>query len=556
MSTETIKEVQTEMFESRGTMLAQHAFGDIAFFNTDLVTPNMINILMASLDDADFNVDGHGVLSVVFRDDGYPMHENGLLNSWAFSADACCAMCNIEHCITLAIEDGLDPKNEHAEKAGVHMGVWKNMLKGFFHETYHARSTIVEPHAIRFDKEFRAEDEGLAPIFARDQLFELAKIRDIEIDFAPEVQEMIDIRLLTEFDRITDDKKATKRDKAWKYHQQYLIEHGGVFYAPPSKKDKDDAGLHLMTFKEYLHFFSDDAEDDPAWAADTIGVALTAEITPCNEDGHGNSTGEVVDPEDAYAYADTDEFTDAYMAAPTPGFQGVVQQQAAAQVVTQQVTPVNPVSAQMQEPVQTVQPAAAPLPPTPVTPAAQQVPVVAGAANAGAAFVLASGADPQTVVDGLYLKMFTQIFQACQYNHTSLDMPFPGGGNITQWLELTEDEAQFVVSMTCYSAEQRGVECPGTKVERHLSGIMMDKAGLLPGYRLVMAMPDGTIIKRTIMPQNPNKVGNNGYVSTPAKLAKGGSQIMWIIDADTKEYKRRIKDGAFERNLGNYQWGL
>ncbi len=62
-----VKEVQTEIFKANGIVERQHPFGDITFFNSNLVTPGMLNILMASLDDAEFNVEGHGLLSVVFH---------------------------------------------------------------------------------------------------------------------------------------------------------------------------------------------------------------------------------------------------------------------------------------------------------------------------------------------------------------------------------------------------------------------------------------------------------------------------------------------------------
>jgi len=471
----------------------------------------------------------------------------------------------------MTIDDGLNPKNKHSEKVSIYAGVWKMMLKGFFHECYHAHSAILEPHAIRFDKEFREEDELLAPIFAKDVLFDLAKKMNIEIDFTPEVSAMIDKALTNTIERIENNDKATKSEKAWIYHQKYLLEHGGIFYAPSTDKDSED--YHLMTFKEFLHFFSADAEDDAAWNIDTIGIIATETGTHCNENANtnGNVPSTIITPmTGTYEYEDMDEydpypnendfgndFDAAVAAAPVPGFQGI--QQA-----------INPVSAQMQEPVAPV--SVSPIAPNsnpkgaqvitqpgtaPLAPVAPEVPVVAGAAGVGTAFVLSVGADAQTVVNGLYLKMFTQIFQGCQYS-PFMPMPFPGGGNITQWLELTEDEAKFVVSMTMYSTDpaQRGKLVADTPVDRHISGIMIDKAGTLPGYKLVLAMPDGTVVKRNFFPQNPNKVSESGYVSEPAKLAKAGGCIMWIVDADTKEYKLRIRDGHFERNLGNYKWGV
>lgn len=541
MSTELQK--QAELFKANGSELRTHALGDIMFFNTHLVTAKMLDICMTSLDDAGFESDGHGIFSVVFRADGYPMAQKDVLNSWAFSADACCAMCNIQHCIELAFEDSLDSKVEHSEKASVYMGVWKNMLKGFFHESYHAHSAVDEPYKLRFDKDYRAKDEETAPEFAKEQLFFLAKNIDIEMEFTQEVHDMITARLEAELARIEGDKKASKSDKAWAFHQKYLMENGGVFYAPPLKKDED--GLHLMTFKKYLHFFSNDAEDDEEWAADTIGIKPEVTVHPLNENADGNVPGTtVVDsvPNAAvevepFEYDNYDEMVDPE--AGTPGFQGV--EQVATAPIVNQTAPVNAPA-----------PVAAPAPIA--APVVNQTAPVAPVAAAGPAVQLS--ADPQTVINGLYTKMFTQIFQGCQYSPT-MPMAFPGGANITQWIELTEDESKLVVSMTCYSNDpnQRGVKVPNTPCDRHLCGILIDKAGTLPGYELTLMTPDGQTIRRNFFAQNPNKVGENGYVSEPAKMAKGGAQIMWIVDADTKEFKFRMVNGVMQKNLGNRQWG-
>jgi len=76
MSTETAVAAQ-EITQARGIVVIDQAYGSIAVWNTELITQRLVDLMIACLDDGGFEADGHGLLSVVFRDDGCPTSEDG-----------------------------------------------------------------------------------------------------------------------------------------------------------------------------------------------------------------------------------------------------------------------------------------------------------------------------------------------------------------------------------------------------------------------------------------------------------------------------------------------
>lgn len=557
MSTELAQ--QSEIFKARGIEVIEHKHGNFVIVNTELITPKTVGIITHSLNEFGFGELGHGLFSVVFRDDGYPVDRDGTLNSWIFNPDAHSAICNIEHCIELAIQDTQNPEIEHSEKASVHMGVWKNMIKGFLHEAFHSVGFLSDPKAMRFDKKTRDLDEKEAPEFARTALEDLAKSIDIEPEFSPAVQNMIDERLALEIGMIDETKDAEKHLKAWAFFQKYLLEHGGVFYVPSEEKGEDP--LHLMKFKHYLHFFSEDAEDDPDWAADTIGVGATLVATPLNEQSNGQPAVIDMVEGETYVVEDNDDMVAEYdvpweEGAPT-GFQGVPQfqnnqsepqpapQLPAMHRPAQQPTPQAPVTQQTTTPVAPQATPVAPQMGQPMAPVAQQT------AQAKYPAVQLNG-DPQAIVNNFYLKIFANVFQGCMYNPTHPQMPFGGAGNIVNWLPLDENETKLVKEMMCYSPEGNGNKVK-MAVQGQISGILMDKAGTLPGYELTMQTPDGHEVRRKFIPQNPNKL-KNGQPTGPAQQAKAGNQIMWVVEpnegAIADKYLFKITNSVIEKLNG------
>lgn len=578
MSTETqpveeVKEVKTEMFKADGIEIRQHPCGDVAIIGGGLVPAKLIDILMASLDDGGFDIDGHGLFTIVFRDDGFPMSEEGVLNAWAFSIDACSAMCNIQHCVELAFQDTMNPDVTHSEKASIHMAVWKNMLKGFFHETYHSNSAITDPWKIRFDAEFQASDEEIAPEFAREQLMAVAKRIDIEPVFTQNLLDMINERLEAELKRIEESDDATKADKAWAFHQKYLLEKGGMFYAPP--EDKDEEGLHLMTFKEYLQFFSDDPDSDE-WKTQTVGVVQgESTYTPTNETAAGKpavdtSVGVYVDPEADPEFDAGDDlpfepdfepagFGGVGTAPAADGFQGVAAQTApaTAPVETPATAPVQPTY----QPAPAAgggygQPQGGGYGQATTQPAGGGYGAAPASVQVGAQEYPALNIDANTaqnIINNLYLKIFGHIMQTCGFQYgtvqvgqdTSALQPFSQKDNVKAHLVLDANELMFVKE---FKAENNGsfVKCDGA-----IQGFFSDKAQKLPTYELKLQNLDGTTCTRRIFPQNPFKLldwknASAGFTQR-ALEAQSGKQILWILNPDNKQFTYMVEQGQVKK---------
>lgn len=534
MSTEVA--TQQEAFKANGFQVIEvGAMGPVAMFNTALITEKTLGIMHLVLSEGGFDDIGHGLHSIVLRDDGRPCDNEGF-NSWMFYPNSRAAVCNLQDCVELAISTTQDEKKEFTECINVKALVWKNIIQGFAHEAHHAYSFLQEDKLWN-DEEAKAAEEEKAEEFARALMFKLAKMTDLEMEFTPEVFEIIDIFLTEELEAV--DKKGDKAPAhlvRWAKLQRKMLSTGAVYYDPA--EDAKDVDMVLKTFKEFLHWCSGDAEDDAEWATPTIATQLELVQQDHGEAAGGQpatvtaTTTEVIpfDPDEDMIDDYIDDDDDGIVVDATPGFQGV------AQVTQPGAQPVQPVY-QQNTPVYTA-------------PAAQAAPAnVQVGANMYSPITLPAGVDAKTVVYGLYVKIFAQIFQGCQYNPTLPAGAFNAPQNIKAHVPLDQNEALFVKDMTIDNGQGGITTQP---VQGAIIGRMIDKAGTLPAFELGLQTIDGQHIKRKFIPQNPNKM-NNGALTATAQLAKQGHQIMWIMDTDTKNFNVRVYNGVVQQNV-NGQW--
>jgi len=554
MSTEIVKEVVIN--RSEGTQLMSTSVGDVCLFNTDLVNPKTLSIINFILENGGFEDDGHGLLSIVFRNDGYPVSkEVGGRNNWMFYPDSQSAVCNMIDCIEMAFDVTQDAKIEGTENVSVFYQVWKNIIQGFAHEVHHSEAFIGNEDDIRNDDDARKKEEEKACLYAKSMMFEMGKAIDIEPALPDWLITDINSRLTEQLELIAEMHKDLKPEdvdvklRDWAICQVYMRDEGVAFYRP-DEDEKKPAIIH-KTFKEFLHQCSGDAEDDKEWNTPTIAAQVDLVQEPINETAAGGvPTPAPFDPD-----GDDDNFDD--MTDPdqeVTGFAGVQAIAAKSPTPDMGKTDLSSNAVAFTSAVHAPNGAAQPLPPVaPILGGAENPAIVMGA-KAYPPIVLPAGIDPQSVVYGLYLKVFSHIFQTCQYNPTDPATPFAAANNIAAWLPLDQHEAMFVKEMTCYSADpaKRGVWCPGTPVEGAISGLLINKEKTLPAYELTLSTPDGTQVRRKFIPQNPNKV-KNGALTGTAQLAKQGNQILWIIDPDTKAYNIRVYNGVIQNNV-NGKW--
>jgi hypothetical protein len=569
MTTELAK---SKIDKVQGIQMVEHHLGELVIFNTSFITPKTIDIMMASLDfagpklagDVD-KIAGHGILSIVIRVDGHPWGEDGALNSWRFYPDSKAAVCNIEHCIQMAIADSQNPEKENAQFISVYALAWKNIIQGFFHEVHHADVYLQDLEVLLTSKDAVDAEEELAPEFAREMMFALAKAMDVEPEFSEIVATMVDTALVEEMELIVNTKEAEAYLVEWAEVQKYMRDFGGIYYQP-AELGKDESTVYLKTFKEFLHFCSGDDQADEEWNTPTIGVGCSVVQEPLMEtatgkpatptpevlSSFGNAEGsyEAEDVTEMLEFASNVEPFDADEGPMTgvPGMQGVATAYKA--YTPTKATHVATATTGYTQPATGYQNATngyGAVQPTYGTGA-----VVMGA-GAYPAITLPANIDPQNVINSLYLKVFKQVFIGCQYNPTNPAMPFATKANIMQPLMLEQLEAMFVKEMDCLNAQ--GQKCSGVKVSNFIVGYFVDKAGLLPGFDLTMSRMDGTQIKRRFIPQNPSKMKNGQYTATAIE-AQHGNQILWVIDPDAKgfeSYSVRVYNGVVQYN-NNGKW--
>jgi len=561
MSTQLVK---VERQTAKGFVVAEQAYGPVVFFNSNLITEKTMEIMRACLDDLMFEADGHGLYSIVIRDDGFPRGEitddvgTRVRNTWRFYPESKSAICNFLECINSAIVDTQNPDAINIECFGIYGLIWKNILQGYFHEVHHAHSFLTDAEGKLWDAlelesaELRAiedAEEDAANAFAKAMMFKLAKSMDTEPEFAPEMLDIIDMVLVEEIDKINADVNASDKLKRWAMIQEYLRDNGGTYYNP-RVPGTDTYTIHLKTFKSMMHHLSREAENDPSWNQDTTGIKVKMVQEPLKNEVAAVGTAPLFGTGEAVPVSDDDEVPDFEMinGASAPGFEGVAQFTAP---VTQPVAQpaVNPTT-QAWTPPWEQGAASAPINPTH---GFNQNVVVPGQ-KAYPPFTLPAGMNPQDVINRLYVKIFMHIFRDCRYNPNNLVTPFELGGNICQPLILDPHEAMFVKEMKCITSN--GHTTDGVVVKGEISGYMTDTAGKLPGYELTMATPDGNQAKRRFIPQNPNKMkkGTQEY-SAPALLAQKGNCILWVMDPTLQKdnFKMRVYNGVIQNNV-NGQW--
>lgn len=574
-ATQTQAEVEVEVQEkeaivqnvvkAEGIQAHDTKHGSVVFINTSYVSQKFINICLKALESDIFEThdpttgedisNGHGVFSVVFRMDGFPMqYDGGSWDpvTWIYYHGSRSIVCNLKHCVQKAIMDGLDEDIKHGECINIRAAVWQQLLSGFIHETSHGAAFVDNPKGMMSDVKLQEEEEKRADEYARMFIFELAKRYDVEPELGAPIEALTSEAMSVVYDEIEQKKEPTDKEKAFLENQKFMETSGNPAWF--TKAEDNDKGNHVIKkYKEFLHFISGDPMDDPDWAIEpeaTNTVAVTGTPAECNETATGAQATYVADTEHG-----------------TPGFGGVqvqatgwggapmvqnaaaqpqyqAQPQGLAQPVEQHTTPVAP--------------AAPTAPVAPVAPqmGGQQQQQINPVVNPGAGAYQAPGMDIgvfQATVKNLYMKIFQHIFQSCGYNPAmGPGQPFfMQGAKIVEQLPLSAEEQAIIKEMECYNAQ--GQKMQGVQVQGWISGVFIDKAQMLPGFSLTMTDPGGNQIMRKFLPQNPWKVkyGTQEYSST-ALEAQQGNQIMWVIDpnAADKKMATRVYNGVLQSNAG------
>ena len=170
------------------------------------------------------------------------------------------------------------------------------------------------------------------------------------------------------------------------------------------------------------------------------------------------------------------------------------------------------------------------------TPAAAAQPYKVPAAEGD----LLSAEDVHRLTKSVYMKMYNHIFTHCKPLQNS-DVGFSNPDAVLSIpLILTEEERRIFVSMNHHDVNMRW--CPDVSTENGLLGKVM-KNTKLPSYEVTLDV-NGTLHRRLLIPQNPNKK-NNGTLTRRALEARAGHGIAYTKNMDTDGWGPWIENGVY-----------
>jgi len=570
MTTQIEKEVVNGTSGFNGSEILKTASGDVHVINTNFVDPKVIyaiNNFFNTLDGTDNNT-----YSVIFRMDCYPRINDDTLTTWMHFPDSKASVCNLVDCVDCAFEMSIYG-DKHARHLSVRALIWQNLIKGLYHETHHAIEYITRRNELETDKEAALAEEELACEYATDTFANQIKSIDLEPIFAQETEELIALRWNEEVERITllekDLKSGVITDKAlikdaensieWLVIQKAIIDREVMLLIPPTEEDEERV---LHSLKEYIAFTKGISADDPEWRLPTIGM-FTPPVETIQEPPIVINPQTTIPVQVHYNQQPVQQYDNTYVddydeGIPEPHYEEEYDYSQ------------NPVEVQGFQGVQQFQPQQFIQPIPQPTPQPQYIPTQPPVSQTTYQERSQTMRNNQTTVTGnyaptgltdeemaavmknLYLKLYTHIFQNCAFDRNT----FTQINNIKTKLGLTNDEMKVIKHITYQ--DEKGIKLRDQSVTNWISGLLIDNAGTLPGYELCIATPDGTKIRRKLIPQNPYGIrkgvspsGEKMYTNTAIE-ARAGHCIMWIIDPDAtvseKPYSTRIYDGVLQSN--------
>jgi len=559
--------------------------GPVCIINSNLVDPKVFNIFKYFLNQ--FN-ESHGIVSILFRTDGYPELSDDGYTTWVYQPDSLSVVCNIKDCIRSAI-DLTRNSDDSLKSLSIKGQVWQNIIQGLFHEVHHAQSYMYNRPELDRSITARQIEEDEAREFEAEKLSEIAKEIDIEPILGEYIDNMIyqyyseekaDIEHLIKVvdntvDQDTDEWRAKNEEaecgERWITLQDHMMRVNSYWYTDGGGELDDGIPMEITSFKECVCDLSNGDITDSEWSKSTIGIPLNESYTPApNVDGvyptpePPTTPAAVVTPPPPPTTTITTTATATATITPPPPAQtqevyqaptpsatnntveeeyggmyedddwGEEGDQASCQAPAQTTTNVqqggfsgnrytnSPVSTQQKTPQQ----GKFMDPKQETTSAPQNTTTTANAQNTNTAPL--TGQQMGQTMQGLYRKLFDHIFLGCGWDKTG----FQDKDQIRQPLELSPNENRVITSMI--TQNERGAYLE-VAADGFISGKIMDRDKLLPGYEIKFVDHNGNKATRKLLPQNPNKCRKDGKLSYTADLAQHGFEIMWIINPDEKD---------------------
>ncbi len=307
--TQVQKKDMVKEYRTKGMEIRKTTDGEIVFINTELVSKKLIDIMVNLLNfNEEFNVgssEGHGIYSVVFRDDGgpyYPSKDGEFIPvPWLFNEASKSLICNLRECVELAINQGISEEEgfENSEFLSSRVLTWQHILSGFLHEVHHAESFTDSYIELMKDEDRMEKEEKAADEFAFNMLIEAAKVMDLEMDLGPveavfnEIYERRLPELEAELSSVIAAGGENDKLDMFLTVQKVIEEEGMVWYMPDDKDEEKD--VMFNTYREFLHYVSGDSED---WGSGPEPQKVVYNNGPQTAPGFGGVSYEYAPAED------------------------------------------------------------------------------------------------------------------------------------------------------------------------------------------------------------------------------------------------------------------
>ena len=495
--------------------------GLIMVWGFEHVSTKMLDVLKTMLSHDAFERVYHGVKSVVFRTDGYPKKGDKAICA-SFAPDTCGISINLEKTLERTIDRSLD----HPETS-LFASWWIEMVLNFGHELHHGVRWNTDRTKLYGNNEMLSDEEDRAEKYCNEIIVELAQEYDIEM---PSIEEE------TWFNsQIIELFSGKDESDEWAASQKRMITEKVIW----AHESKDSEAIAIHTFKDLVCLISNGNIEAEEWNKPTI--LLKPNVPTLDEQLNGkkitkNAAGEqgeivpptqpaVIDPANSCfasgVFVDEDEdYSDIYEEGEGEYYDDDTIP------TSNQVTP------------QAVQPATITQPAANAAPFDHQQP--------------AAATDPQydiatvnRIAQGVYMKMYNFIFRNCGPLRDS-DVGFSNPEAVlTTPLLLTPEETAIFVTMD--HMDINGRWCKDVSTANGLLGKVM-KNTKLPAYEVVLNI-NGTIHRRLLIPQNPNK-NKNGVLTQRALEARGGNAIAYIKNQITDEWGPYIINGEYKLPRG------
>lgn len=468
-----------------------------------------------------------GIFSIIYDGDGNPIQDDESVMAMLYP-DTMTIIFNLEHhweeALRIAMED-------ETNCLSLRCLLWYNCLISLFHEIQHAKTVMAaeNKYAIVWDDAKEAE----ATKFAEKRLIELAKAYIVEMPINEE-----DVFFGARFEKFREFLDTC--DAPWADFQRRLYDSDIAC----SVETKTGERIDVYSFKEFLRQSCDTLaeQEDASWGNKASMIITDAAKVP---DAVPQENTLVTPPAEPAIVAPSD---DGYDDTEPPW------------VVGDEETPIwddVDIPGEATPPAQQFTPPAQPLFVTPgetVTGQAFVNPVVQAMANgpivategkpahSGGGFkkgvpVPCAPLDipiPEVVeiVKTVYLRLYEHIFSKCGFcSHAENETTFNNAGAVYEGVFIGDIPNVNKVFLKMEVTDEVGNK-KTEDITTHIKGQVF-KNSFMPGYWLHLNC-GGMMKKRTLVPQNPNKMKSPGVLSPMALKVRSnpGLAVMWGISEE------------------------